>query len=273
MKAIQSLWTKPWSINKCGWNDVEDLLTSMELSVLLLRNSKQFSEIVFYTDKLGFRLTHSLHHYFDKVIVNLNGIDWAEPYNWAFQKLFIYNQQTEPFVHIDSDVYLWDGLPQHWIDGKVNYFFQGQELMTDYPFYLEGLEEIKELVTKNHLPFMPQYAINCGVAGFVDLSIIPTYYLNAKDLIEKNQQHHWKEFAQRHHQCVLFEQLFLVPLIEGRTIEYLLDSTTKERAGVRYTHLLASSKRNKHNVWLINKTLHSLKRTKENTIQQPKIVT
>lgn len=260
MIAIQSLWTKPMEQNNCGWNNESDLLASMELSVLLLKKHNQFEKIVFYTDAKGFELTKFLHSYYDEVIVNLDEINWVENFNWAFQKLFIYNLQTTPFVHLDFDVFLWDGLPAKWFDkNEVDYFFQGKEMLKDYPFYLQGLTEIKECVTTEILAYTPTYAVNCGVAGFNDLSIINRYYTNAKTLIENNQKHIWHTFAQRYHQCVLFEQLFLVPLIEGKKIVYLLNEQCTEITGKRYTHLLAASKRQTVNTDKLHKKLLTIK--------------
>ena len=159
------------------------------------------------------------------------------------------------------DVYLWDGLPNSFLDKEqYDYFFQQREMIRDYPFYIDGYNEIKGCITKDILSYFPDYAINCGVAGFHDLSIIQQYYNNAKIMVERNQNHTWVTSWQKHHQCVLFEQLFLVPLIHGKNIGYLLNEHSQPIQQVRYCHLLASSKRMPENITRMHEKRVSYKR-------------
>lgn len=256
MNAIQSLWTKPEKYS-CSYNSLEDMLDSMELSVITIKQLKQFEKIKFYTDTKGFKLTERIHKYYDEIIVCLNDIDWCYDYNWAYAKLYVYNLQTEPFVHIDNDVYIFNKLPQHWIDGKVDFFFQSEELLSYHRFYEYGCFSMKNIITPEMIDVynLPVKAINAGIFGVHDLSIMPQYFKNATEFVEKNQLLFENGILERRKQftcCVIFEQLFIIPLLKNKKIEYLLDfycqpftkkDTELYKAGEGYTHLLADSKR------------------------------
>jgi len=51
-------------------------------------------------DKLGLRFT--------TVMTTLTALDDADPEWWVLGKLWAYRAQTEPFVHLDNDVFLGD---------------------------------------------------------------------------------------------------------------------------------------------------------------------
>jgi len=50
---------------------------------------------------------------FSNVSTEINALAGYDPGWWALGKLYSYSVQQDPFVHIDSDVYLWKLLPSH----------------------------------------------------------------------------------------------------------------------------------------------------------------
>ena len=101
--AVWSLWTRP---ARTGWPTLRDHLHSWILSVETCRRHFPRTRLVadtpgaaLLTDRLGLR--------FDEVTTELDDLADADPDLWALGKLHAYAGQTAPFLHIDSDVYLW----------------------------------------------------------------------------------------------------------------------------------------------------------------------
>ena len=88
MRAIQSLWTAPFSENGCGYNSVEDMLQCTELGARLVK--KTGDELVFYTDKKGYRIIKPIRHLFDDIVICLDAINHIENFNWGFSKIYVY---------------------------------------------------------------------------------------------------------------------------------------------------------------------------------------
>jgi hypothetical protein len=243
MKAIQSLWTKPYPENKCGYSSQKDLFACTELSAKLLKKSG--CELVFYTDKKGFKLMpKKLKNLYDSIVVNLDEINSVNTFNWGFSKLFVYAQQESSFFHVDNDVFIWEGLPTHFFSSLyTDCFFQGKEVIQHHGFYNNAVNELPKTFFDGLLNEMPDFAVNCGVAGFNDLSLIPQYFDNAIKFIDKNKDFDFKGSVHRYHQCILFEQLFLTQLIQSKNVQYILDENVN-LVDIPYTHLIASSKKN-----------------------------
>lgn len=257
MNAIYSLKTTKFDNNCSGYNSYKDFRDSLELSLRLLKNSKTVDNIIFYADKASYEHIKPIKHLFDEVIVNLDEINWVQDYNWAFNKLHIYKEQKQPFYHIDNDVYLWQGLPKLFTE-SCDFFFQNKELLSTHPYYEETVNLTLDSIDKKMLPYIPEFAVNCGVAGFNDLSIIPEYYENAERYVKNNQKIGYKEKMIQYHLCILFEQLFLVPLLKDKKVNYILTADFKEVA-IPYTHLIAWNKRDKNNVKLVKENLNYIK--------------
>ena len=257
MNAIYSLKTTKFDNTCSGYNTYNDFRDSLELSIRLLRKSNTVDNILFYADKASYEHVKPIKHLFDEVIVNLDEINWVQDYNWAFNKLHIYKEQKEPFFHIDNDVYLHQGLPKLFIE-SCDYFFQNRELLSTHPYYEETVNLTRESIDKKMLPYIPEFAVNCGVAGFNDLSIIEEYYDNALRYVKNNQVIGYKEKMIQYHLCILFEQLFIVPLLKNKKVNYILTDNFEEIA-IPYTHLIAWNKREKKNIELVKNKLHKLK--------------
>jgi hypothetical protein len=64
------------------------------------------------TDDAGARmLVDGLGLQFTRVSTELNALAKHDPDWWNLGKIHAYHLQMEPFVHIDSDVFLWKRLP------------------------------------------------------------------------------------------------------------------------------------------------------------------
>lgn len=250
----------------CGYRNAQELLDSLLLSALVSR--KHFSNIEFYTDTEGYNLIRDdgRQFPFTNIIICFDELNWLKNENWAFSKVYVYSLQTEPFIHLDIDAFLWDGIPDELLEKKM--LFQQQEPLDIFKFYADAYDEAKGYnLLPNGITYLPTTAINTAVFGVLDmkyLQMIQEYYSLALEYVKGNSKYIHKLFHS-FHQCILFEQLFLVNILDKYDFQYerdyetILNSHSKEKhPGCRYTHLIVSSKRNSDNVIRIRKRLESM---------------
>lgn len=272
MRAVWSFWTKPFQANRHFlWRKREHYFLSWILSVQTAR--KHFPSTALFTDDEGARLlVDQLGLEFDEVSTGLNALSEHEPKFWALGKVWTYRAQTEAFVHLDSDVFLWKPLPESLITAPLlaqnpDFFFRGASY-----YRPEGLERSLSLAENLWLPVewvwyrsthSFQRGESCGIFGGADLDFIRHYANQAIKLVEHpDNKHGWTMIEKGTEPNILFEQYLLAACIvyhqrhhhspyHNIQIRYLFDSLDEafdedraEQAG--FTHLISSAKRNLH---------------------------
>ncbi|MCT0200387.1 hypothetical protein KQ313_11940 [Synechococcus sp. CS-1325] len=203
---------------------------------------------------------------FGSVSLELNALADHDPNLWAIGKLYAYECQRAPFVHIDNDVFLWERLPPELERASV--IAQSPE----YVPYGGGFyrPESIEYAIHRHGGWMPETfesympisgiikAENCGIMGGCRTDFIRHYASETIRFIEHPDNHAvWRSRPQLDQDMVLFEQLMLsacVAFHHGRpgspyadiSMSYLFSGheDALERADAcGYTHMLASAKR------------------------------
>lgn len=178
MKAIQTLWCgdRDLETSPFWWLHAEYNLMSWALSCMSLK--EQFGKVTLYTDSRGARmLADRLGLPYDEVVVCFDTFDCLTCH-WALAKVKTYSVQTEPFVHIDGDIYLPRPLP-----GKVTgarLVAQNKEQCTDY---YGGM--IRKFLAVEGLKLSPQFdrvlrggdvpSYNLGFCGGNDLDFFGRY--------------------------------------------------------------------------------------------------
>jgi len=111
-RAVWSFWSKPFQTNrKAFWFSEKHHLLSWVLS--FERARQLYPDTVLITDDDGVRmLVDGLGLEFHTVSNELNVLNTQNPDWWVSGKLYAYRAQTQPFVHLDSDVFLWKALPE-----------------------------------------------------------------------------------------------------------------------------------------------------------------
>src|SRR5262249_42856235 len=106
-RAVWSYWSKPYEARRHEpWPSERHHLLSWVLSTMTAR--RHYGETTLCTDDAGARLlVDGIGLEFEHVSTALNALHVSNPDWWALGKLYAYRMQTEPFVHIDSDVFLW----------------------------------------------------------------------------------------------------------------------------------------------------------------------
>jgi len=111
MKAIWSFWSRPYQGQKGRtWREPRHHLLAWGLSLRLAR--EHYPETMLVTDSPGKALlVDRLGLEFREVSTELDRLRTVDPGWWALGKLVAYSLQDRPFVHLDTDVFLWRPLP------------------------------------------------------------------------------------------------------------------------------------------------------------------
>jgi hypothetical protein len=270
MRAIWSFWSKPFAARGHEvWLSEKHHLFTWALSVMTAR--RHYPSTALYTDDAGARLlVDGIGLEFDHVSTVLNGLDDHDADWWALGKLYAYHLQTEPFVHIDNDVFLWQPLspdpaslavlaqnPEYFVPGHS--YYQPEVFDHAIGAGTNGWLPIEWQWYRAHAP--SSRADSCGVLGGNRVDFIRHYAAQAIRLIEESgNQALLRGLDGKVGHNILFEQYLLAACVEYHrncahsqyhnvsisyvfsSLEEAFDQETATRLG--YTHLVANAKRN-----------------------------
>ncbi len=270
MKAVWSFWSKPFEAHRrFGWPSERHHLFAWVLSVETAR--RHYPDTWLITDDAGTRmLVDRLGLPFTRVSTELNALAHHDPDWWNFGKMYAYRMQTEPFVHIDSDVFLWKRLPARL--ERADVFAQNPNpLSASTPYYQpERLEHAISQTPGGWLPdewrwyrraIKNRRAESCGLVGGNRVDFINRYAEASLRLInDPHNQQALQSLPDKLMHALLLEEYLLAACVEyynasavlpSRSIRiaYLFNSMTDPWnpdliAQAGYTHLMAGMKRN-----------------------------
>lgn len=194
---IQSFWSKPFLSNskdpnsrfKGGWLNEKYFYFSMALSCLKFK--ELYGEVNLYTDSKGeFIVNKTLGISYSNFINCFDSLEHTNEKLWALPKLYSYSVQNKPFIHADTDIFIWEKFPEELINTPI--FCQNIE--ENFPIYSEALEEIltlfdwipAELINSlyKHKKIL---AFNAGIIGGTDLDFFKKLLSLSKKFINKNE--------------------------------------------------------------------------------------
>lgn len=230
MKIIQTFWSKPFREAEhkkglqqaSGWCNPLYYYMSHALSCLSLRQF--YDDVELYTDPAGKRLLiDELQLPYTAVHLLPEELESYPSELWAIGKIYAYRDQTEPFLHVDNDVFVWQRFPDRIAQAPLvaqNYergiAFNRANVMNvmmianDIPPYMQRMRSTDEA--------------NVGIFGGTDTAFIRRYADEAMlfatanvDKLTKLQYHYYFN--------TVFEQYLLTCLAasEGREITYAFD--------------------------------------------------
>lgn len=262
MVAVWSQWSKPMeTARRHAWLTHKHALMGHALSYLTA--SRHYERTALYTDDFGkWMLVDGLGLKFDTVSIELNDLKNSDEQWWALGKMYAYRLQTEPFIHIDSDVFLWKRLPQHLEEAPV--FTQNPEDYLGNNYNAAGLEHhLKHGPNGGWLPeewiwYRQQpnnISYNLGIFGGYDTKFIAHYADQAIRIVEHpDNQQGMSEYQMKNWQMTLIEQYVLSACVAFHNItpanlfsSYAEAYDPKVAADLGFTHLLAQSKRTEKN--------------------------
>lgn len=197
MKIVQSFWTKPMLTTgddhrvqalSGGWLDRKFHFMSWALSCLQL--TRYYDEVELVTDSLGkYLLVEKLGLPYTRVVEVLDSINHYDSSLWAMGKLVAFQQQQTPFLHVDSDVYIWEPFSREVEEAPL----VAQNLEQGYKFYATLLDQIEK-----HFPYIPEAirinqlrehsanAYNAGILGGNNLPFFREYTQEARRFVDIN---------------------------------------------------------------------------------------
>lgn len=281
MRAVWSFWSKPF-YEGSGWQWREPVhhLLAWGLSLRLAR--AHYAETVLITDGPGKALlVDNLGLSFTHVSTELDRLRNEYAGLWALGKLVTYSLQEKPFVHLDTDVFLWRPLPGRITSAPVlaqnpeSYNLEDEwsgPRVIENAFAREGLELPPEWEwSRSHREHQFREA-NCGILGGMNAGFIQHYARVALDLM-LNPRHSaaWASIPDKDGLNTILEQFFLLACLEfhrsdpaspfrGVHIKYLFPSfetafNPNHAARLGYTHLLADAKANAHITYRIEQRM------------------
>jgi len=270
MKAVWSFWSKPYFAGrKSCWASETHHWLSWVLSLETAR--RHYSETCLYTDSKGADiLVDRLGLKFSQFSTDLDALADEDPGWWSLGKLYTYSVQQEPFVHIDSDVYLWKRLPEHIESADV--FAQNPEPfpeLGDLCYRPECVDRAFQ-AAGGWLPeewhwyrqrLSRQRGECCGIFGGQRTDFIRHYANQALRLaLDRANDSAWNALGNRAEHMTLVEQYLLAACVEFHCVDtasafnpiqirYLFDSISqafRPEAATRvgFTHLIANAKTN-----------------------------
>jgi hypothetical protein len=273
MKLLYSLYTGTERNTHgpfCGYRNSTELLDSLLLSSTV--SGKHFAACELYCDRFAVELIEAdgRNFPFTEIIVCFDELDgWLSSYNWAYPKVMTYGMQDTPFVHLDFDAIITDGLPPALLAQK--FIFQQKERFNtgNFGFYNSVFRDAQRAgLLPDAIGHNPGYAMNMGVFGCLDANYLPIvrdYADCVKQYVALQQQQLQKIFF-KNEQPMLFEQLFIVNFLQAAGLQEGTDfdtfaneqSQNKFLPQYRFSHFLRSFKKNDTVVNAIKKELRLL---------------
>jgi len=243
VRAVWSFWSAPYAAHyRHAWHRPIDHLLSWVVSVQTAR--RHHSEAVLVTDTPGRQLlAERLGLPFTAVSTELDQLRDEDPAWWMLGKLVAYSRQTAPFVHIDSDVFLWNPLPARLIAAPL--FAQNPEQHLASRDYRPGDIILAMAETGGSLP--PEWewgssrgpvldAVNCGILGGQDAAFVRHYAAAAVGIVlGQGNRAGWRRLPDRQQYNFVIEQFFL-----SACLGYHRGRPNSPYAGVRAEHLFQS---------------------------------
>lgn len=225
MKIVQSFWSKPFLKKRPA--SIEDrkvggfiskrfFYFSWALSCLQLKEF--YTDVELVTDSKGKHLLIDLLNLpYSQVNLSLDQLETEHEDLWALGKLKAYEIQKNPFIHVDSDVFIWSKFPQ-----SVE-----SALLVAQNFEPGVVEETRDIVLStyknfNYFPYFmkkePFYIkmYNAGILGGNLVSFFEQYVQEAYTFIKRNVKYLSSIGIGSFN--VVFEQYLFYRLVESKNI-------------------------------------------------------
>jgi hypothetical protein len=237
--------------------------------------SRFFETTSLVTDSPGARLlVDGVGLPFDSVVTSLDQIGPANSAWWTLGKLRAY-RQTSPFLHFDSDVFLWTALPGRLLTAEVAAQNPEAAPLDDSSYYKptrvsETLERLGGWLPQDLREYVHgggSTAACTGVFGGCAWESIAEYAATAEQLIlSRPNQRAWDHLSEPFRDSVFVEQYYLAAYCKARSganpryLSYLFASQAESfspgaAAERGYTHLISSSKRSPRLMALMRRRL------------------
>lgn len=267
-RAVYSLWTNPMEGEHVGFNTEEALINCFKLSLHYAK--KWFKEVHFVTDLKGKALVEKHGLEFDNINTDLEYVMKGVYRNhWSLGKIYACKIQDKPFMHIDIDVIWFKKPPEKILKSDASFqLVENEHQEYWYALLLDHADKYyKDKPSWFNCKEIKAY--NCGFIGFNKLGIVKEWWDEALKYIKYLDA---SGFDYNHHlSCLIYEQFAIYHLCKYRKYKvdvlsnyhpstigkgHITEEAAKE---LGYTHLIASSKRDKKMEDLVKRKLEKIK--------------
>jgi len=246
MKAIHSFRSdklRPYLEMVGGPELIKPAIYIMALSAATIR--KQHKDFLFITDRLGKELAEACKLPYTEVQCVGESFD-SHPCFWVHSKVHAYSTIHEPFIHYDTDFFLWDALPANFLANDVVAFHSETFVWGKYEEYNKNLLNAGFTLP----PFMQTYwtsrmPMNMALFGGNNWKAINEYGNTLQQFIEDNHGFNYATDDQRvtlGKSIALIEQLWVSYVIQDKLkvpiAQLLTERNVLEGSGdAKVTHL------------------------------------
>lgn len=214
MRIVQTLWSGEKNLlqDNFGWLAAEYHIIAWSLSCLRLR--EHYDSVTLYADSHTKHIFQRLELPYTEIHAVYDNLDIAHSNLWAFPKILTYEAQSEPFLHVDGDVFVNRKFPKRLLEADL--IAQNEESPTLY--YNKIMDQL--LHSLDFIPHQLRYAIrnetvksfNAGIMGGNDLPFFKTFSQSVKRFLKLNENS-FKTSVPSANINLLFEQLLFAELV------------------------------------------------------------
>jgi hypothetical protein len=246
MKIISSFDSFPIENNRWGvGNRFND---TVYLTAFSLLSASQFYDVTFYTDEKMAKVLADLPI---DIKVFPKKFNYSKDF-WVEAKFYVFSKQTEPFIHIDTDVILYRDVFKD--TEKYLVICERPEVEQFKKHYKKQVDFFTKEVVDDSIIWDKRlnYSMNCGTIGFNDLSLSQKFIENYYKLKNKfnDVRDKFSNLAAEHYEpCIVLEQYNLTSILNKTKVKplYLLGTGNLEAQSnyaekIGYTHLYGGIK-------------------------------
>lgn len=239
--------------NTAGYRYYSDMLYTMALATLLAM--RHFVTVQVVTSSWGARVLREAGVPATEYSTALDTVRRVPKAFWAYGKLIAYTLQTQPFVHVDNDVFLWKALPRRMLSAEL--CFQSKEAFNQatYKWYSllqpcwDAAPARPQVIVDNPVT---DFTYNCGVCGGHRLEFFREWLRVSGEYIlaEANQALFYNQYRTvLQHQNLWHEQYFGASLIKAHALRDKVELVTDDinapawcANNTSYTHIWGGTK-------------------------------
>lgn len=186
--------------------------TIYQMTLSLLLAKKHYDKVVLYTDKDTAKIVRDIGLPYDEINEDL--LDGVKTKTFSIPKLIVYAAQTEPYIHIDLDAFIFYKIEFNDLNTIYSTYNEGSVYMVNLTdggigFYNTYLKHTYELLDKLPAEFIPHIKFNeipnMCIFGGCHYDLIAKASLYCLDIYENNRE----LFDRYFYNACIIEQLFI----------------------------------------------------------------
>lgn len=263
MEIIQSYWSKPHIENSIdrglngGWPN--ELINHLSMALSLHYLLKSHKEVNLFTDRFGYDLLiNRLQLPYTNVSQCLDDLSHFDASLWSLGKVYSYSIQNKPFLHVDLDVFVWDGILNEFNSSEIvaqsELCFDNEMVFDEtYNYLISNLDNCPAYVQEYWKKYKSFKTCNAGIMGGNDIYFFNSLFSEVEKYVKnvplKSINSQWLN--------MLFEEHFIYckAMQFGSEISYLCKDISLDFREVnqihlapmfyKYIHLAGNAKRSK----------------------------